>query len=126
MTEEINSQISRSINDFSIIQHNIRGINSKIGDIKYLIDKTFFKGTPDCMVLCETWLNAHSPEVKIPGYDFVHTDSVGKRGGGVGILISEAIKYKECKDIKLDSIECESCFIEVKTKTKSILVGSIY
>ena len=38
--EELTKNITRSSNDFTIIQQNIRGINSKIGDIKYLIDNT--------------------------------------------------------------------------------------
>ena len=38
--EELTKNITKSSNDFTIIQQNIRGINSKIGDIKYLIDNT--------------------------------------------------------------------------------------
>ena len=124
--EELEKHVMRSSNDFTVIQHNIRGINSKIGDIKYLIDNTCVTGTPDCMLLCKTWLGPHSPSVKIAGYNFVHTDRVGKKGGGVGILITNCTKFKECNDIKLDSQECESCFIEVQTKNKSVIIGSIY
>ena len=112
--EELKENITRSSNDFTIIQQNIRGINSKIGDIKYLIDNTYVTGSPD------------SPSIKIAGYNFVHADRVGKRGGGVGILIANCIKFKERNDIKLDSQECESCFIEVQTKNKPLIIGSIY
>ena len=80
--EELTKNITRSSNDFTIIQQNIRGINSKIGDIKYLIDNTYVTGHPDCMLLCETWLGPHSPSIKIAGYNFVHTDHVGKKGEG--------------------------------------------
>ena len=38
--EELTKNIRKSSIDFTIIQQNIRGINSKIGDIKYLIDNT--------------------------------------------------------------------------------------
>ena len=78
------------------------------------------------MLLCETWLGPHSPSIKIARYNFVHTDHVGKKGGGVGILIANCIKFKERNDIKLDSRECESCFIEVQTKNKPLIIGSIY
>ena len=77
-------------------------------------------------LLCETWLGPHSPTVKIAGYDFVQTDCVGKKGGGVGILVFNTIKFKECNDLKLDNLECESCLIEVKMKNKPLIVGSIY
>ena len=80
--EELMKNIVRSSNDFTIIQQNIRGINSKIGDIKYLIDNTYVTGYPDCMLLCKTWLGSHSPSIKIAGYNFVHTDRVGKKGEG--------------------------------------------
>ena len=123
--EELKNHCTRRANDFTIIQHNIRGISSKIGDVKYLINNTYATGIPDCILLCETWLGPHSPSVKIAGYNFVHTDHVGKKGGGVGILIANRTKYKERKDIKLDSQECESCFVEVQTKNKPIIVGSI-
>ena len=83
-------------------------------------------GHPDCMLLCETWLCSHSPAINNAGYNFVHTDRVGKKGGGVGILIADCIKFKERKDIKLDSYECESCFIEVQTRNKPLIIGSIY
>ena len=63
------------------------------------------------MLLCETWLGPHSLSIKIARYNFVHTDRVGKKGGGVGILIANCIKFKERKDITLDSQECESGFI---------------
>ena len=80
--EELKKHVTKSNNDFTIIQHNIRGINSKIGDIKYLIDNTYVTGTPDCTLLCKTWLGPHSPSVKISRYSFVHTDCVGKKGEG--------------------------------------------
>ena len=53
--EELTKNITKSSNDFTIIQQNIRGINSKIGDIKYLIDNTYATGHLDCILLCETW-----------------------------------------------------------------------
>ena len=81
-SEELRKHIMRNTKDFTIVQHNIRGINSKIGDIKYLIDNTYVTGTPDCMLLCETWLSPHSPSVNIAGYNFVHTDHVHKKGKG--------------------------------------------
>ena len=124
--EELMKNITRSSNDFTIIQHNIRGINSKIGDIKYFINNTYATGYPDCILLCETWLGPHSPSIKIDGYNFVHTDCVGKKGGGVGILIANCIKFKNRNDITLDSQECESCFVEVQSKNKPLIVGSIY
>ena len=124
--EELEKHVARSSNDFALIQQNIRGINSKIGDIKHLIENTYESGYPDCILLCETWLGPHSPTVKIAGYNFVHTDRIDKKGGGVGILLSDRIKHKDRSDLKLDNQECKSCFLEVKTKNKPIIIGSIY
>ena len=77
--EELSNQVPSSSNNFNVIQQNIRGLTSKLSDIKYLIDKTFMNSTPDCILLCETWLKANSSSMKIDGYDFVHTDHVEKR-----------------------------------------------
>ena len=64
--------VTKSINtyhrDLRIMQHNIRGISSKITELKYLLDNSFNKETPDVVLLCETWLNDKTPPLQIPGY----------------------------------------------------------
>jgi hypothetical protein len=70
--------------------------------------------------LTETWLNDN--------YDFVNVNRSNKIGGGVGIYITNQIKYKLCTDLNT-SIEnvIESVFIEIITAVgKNIIVSLIY
>ena len=60
--------------DLTILQVNIRGIRSKIGELKYLIDHFYKNTTPDIILICETWLIPNSPQVTIAGYKFFHRD----------------------------------------------------
>ena len=47
--------------DLTILQINIRGIHSKINELKYWIDHCFQNSTPDIILICETWLTPNSP-----------------------------------------------------------------
>ena len=60
--------------DLTILQVNIRGIQSKIGELKYLIDHCYKNTTLDIILICETWLTPNSPQVTIAGYKFFHRD----------------------------------------------------
>ena len=64
--------------DLTIVQINIRGIQSKINELKYLIDHCYQNTTPDIILICETWLTPNSPQVTIAGYKFFHRDQLGK------------------------------------------------
>ena len=47
---------SKSTGDLTIIQLNIRGIGSKISDLKFLIDHSMEDSVPEIVLLSETWL----------------------------------------------------------------------
>ena len=60
--------------DLTVIQLNVRGLQSKVDQLKYLIDHCYQNTTPDVVSLCETWLTPGSPTVAVPGYKFFHRD----------------------------------------------------
>ena len=95
---DVAKSINTSNSDLRIIQHNIRGISSKLVDLKHLIDNSFNKETPDIVLLCETWLNDNSPTLQIPGYNIKLTNRLTKQGGGVSILIGDNIQYRRLPD----------------------------
>ena len=100
-------------NSLKCVQMNVRGIASKKTEVKHLIDNCLCNSTPDVLLLCETWLTPFSPVLNIPGYETHQCNRVGKKGGGVAILL--AAKYR-CKilDIKFNSAEFESVFIKLE------------
>ena len=122
---EVTKSINSEKNDFRIMQLNIRGISSKIDELNYLINNTFVNDNPDVILLCETWLTDNSPNPHIPGYNLVLNNRLTKHGGGVAILIADNIQHREV--INYNKHETyESCFVEIKTKNREFLVGSIY
>ena len=113
--------------DLSAIHLNIRGLNSKVGELTYLIDNSFKSHTPDILMLCETWLKSNSPRPNVPGYHLERHDRKCRRGGGTGILVSTKCRYKRRHDLEeLDCPSFESCFIELHNHNKNTVFGSIY
>ena len=80
--------------DFVVIQLNIRGITSKKSWLTNLLDNTIVEKCPDIVLLSETWLTLFSPDFSIPWYNFFHRCRLDKKGGGVGILVSQKIRCK--------------------------------
>ena len=111
--------------DLAILQINICGIHSKTNELKYLINHCYQNSTPDIILICETWLTPNSPQIAIAGYKFYHRDQLGKRGGGVGILVSEKLQSREMTQ-QYTSQEFESCLIELKVGKCEFIIGSCY
>ena len=111
--------------DLSVIQLNIRGLSSKVNDLKHLIDHVQLNGQPDILLLCETWLTKQSPSVNIPGYSLYRKDRNNKKGGGVAVLVSDHLSSRPRYDLSLGD-ECESLIIEVKLGTTQALISSVY
>ena len=123
----VESVSMKSPDDLSIIQLNIRGIGSKISNLKRLIDQSMENSVPEIVLLSETWLTPISPMLSIPGFDFVHNPRKDKKGGGVGILLSSRLHYKVISTLQFKCSLYESIFVEVTLRNgdKTIL-GSIY
>ena len=123
---DVDHQIEADTNDLNIFHLNKRGINSKITELKYLIEKSLYGPPPDIIALCETWLTKDSLTPNIPGYDFIQKCRENKRGGGVASLISNRIRYKTLPDIHYEDTCIECCFVEIKLNTRRIIIGSCY
>ena len=111
--------------DLSVVQLNIRGLSSKIGDLNHLINHLQSSGQPDILLLCETWLSSNSPPITVPGYSIVKRNRQTKKGGGIAILISNHLSSRPREDLTLGN-ECESVFAEVKLGRSQALICSAY
>ena len=113
--------------DLTIIQHNIRGITSKISYLNHLINTVQVSGHPDVLLICESWLKTSAPKPIIEGYNIERFDRKGKKGGGVCILISTRCNYTRRPD--LENYNCnsfESCFIKLQSWNMKLVIGCIY
>ena len=65
--------------------------------------------------------------VQIPNYQFIGKHRTNEKGGGVGLLVHDDLQYRVRNDIKLENdSELEYQFIELKSRKRNILVGSMY
>ena len=125
--EKAGDAITCDPSDLKIIHLNIQGLNSKLFELNQLITDTFIPHLPDVVLLCETWLKQHSPPPIIPGYRIERNDRKTRKGGGVGVLISDRCKYKRRTDLETHDMDSfELCFIELNTGKSNILIGSVY
>ena len=98
-----------------IMQLNIRGLTGKQFLLKELI-KEGNTNKVDVVLLCETWLRAETKnKISIPGFFFIGKEQVGKKGGGVGILIRDNLVYKRLPDLEKTSNVFEHITIELKS-----------
>ena len=73
------NKVPNSPNDLIIVQLNIRGIQSKLSDLKLLLNKIVTMDQPDVILLCETWLQPSIPDPQIPGYQVGRKDRLTKK-----------------------------------------------
>ena len=87
-------------------------------------------GTPDFILLCETFLNdVNQKFIEIDGYNLATNNRNNSKGDGVAILIKKYINYKLCNELPSNiNNESESVFIKVDWKLNSYLhvIGEIY
>ena len=113
--------------DLVVLQLNIRGLLSKTTLLTHLLNSCIEGRQPDLVLLSETWLTPYSPPVNIAGYSFVHQCRKNKKGGGVGILVSNNLRYNECTDLSSSIIENECVSIELHLKSKGkCIISSMY
>ena len=76
----------------------------------------------------ETWLTRENEHLlDIPDYHLVKGNRIGRKGGGVCILIHKSLNYKEqdmINELKFKHIE-HIC-VEIRLQTKKLCVSSIY
>ena len=95
----INENITNE-NNLTIITLNVANILSKLKFFKLFISNiTTSNNRPDVIIVVETHITestnaGYTPkELKtiVPGYDFYHRGRVSKKGGGVGVFVSDAL-----------------------------------
>ena len=83
----------KKTNEFSILHMNCRSLNANFSSIEYLTKE--LNNAFDILAVTETWLNESNSDIfQMCGLEFCHQPRKGRRGGVVGILIKQGIKYK--------------------------------
>ena len=106
---------------------NIRSIVNKFDSFKFFLES--FKNAFSVISLTETWLSNQNCEAfNLNNYSFITTNRGERKGGGVGMFISDDINFKLRSDLNINEEGIiESLVIETITATrKNIIVGTIY
>ena len=118
------SDIVAGDNDFKVIQLNVHGLISKQSELTKLITSCLHDSKVDLIILCETWLTGDVCNlVSVPGYEFYGVNCTVKKGDG---LIANELKFTPRQDLAVKDDNFENCFIEIFSKGRNIICGSIY
>ena len=120
---ELNKEISVDPEDLIVINLNNRGLYLKLGKLNYIINNATNRHA-DVVTLSETWLSKYTPQFSIPGYKLYRKDRVGKKGGGVAILVSTALNSRELDVENVNEIEV--CGAQIKTNRGQLGIVSMY
>ena len=116
-----------SLGGGKFFHQNVRGLLQNIDKVKILL-----KDYPkiDILTISETHINSNSYNdnielYKIPGYTFINRNRRKGKSGGVGMYISDTLKWERRDD--LEDPLLEATWIEIFQKsTKSFLLGTMY
>ena len=97
---------------------NIRGLLSKIDEVKMILDECNF----DIMGVCETFIdsNVSNNEISIYGYSIVKKN-INRHGGGVSLYVKDCIDYSEITELVSEQVE--SVWIKLMYKK---MLGVVY
>ena len=112
----------------NLLHLNVRGIISKQSKLVRLLQDCIGRHTIHVVTLNETWLTKDNEHyLNIPDYHVVKRNRMGKKGGGVCILIHKSLNYKEIDTINtLKFKHIEHICVEIKLHDKNVSVSSLY
>ena len=112
----------------SMIHFNARSLQKHFNDITdflFTLNRSF-----SIIAISETWIfDTPVLPFRIPGYNFVNSNRLSGRGGGVALFIVDSIKFNVRTDItqtEEESNTCESLFIDFVDNNVKFTVGVVY
>ena len=123
---DVNERILLQQTDLSILQLNIRGLLSKLDQLKSFLNDSFKDGMPDLLLLCETWVNTNSPKVHLKGYQLFEHRRLHKKGGGTCVLVKDQYNCKAYQNLNVEFETIEHCLVEITIEGKLYVAGSLY
>ncbi len=113
----------------TIFHNNICSLNKNFHKVEEIFQNCSF--LPSILAFSETKLHDLSIIPPLKGYSFIRMDSPSS-AGGVGLFVSDTLKYSLRPDLALQVDHCEDLWLEIfphcdnKLDNKSIVVGVVY
>jgi hypothetical protein len=103
-----------------ILQWNCQSVQSKRPELEA-------RSNDFDMLLSETWLESQSKWL-FKNFDVIREDRVGRRGGGVAVLVRNGIRYRIFKDANLFNAggQIEVCGVVISLNSKEVTILSLY
>lgn len=105
--------------NIKIILWNCRSAKSKQMEISQLANNA------DVVICTETWLKP-CDQFQFPGFSIYRKDRIGKKGGGILVLIVNKIQYKVIENLNADDLGAEFGCIQLIGTEEKIHIAPIY
>jgi hypothetical protein len=114
------------VSQFSTLHLNIRSLVRNFQKLTELLDILNMQFS--VIGITETWLQDSAHLVDINGFKFFHKHRSNRKGGGVGLYMSDDFEAKVRDDLCFVNEElAESLFLEIpRAQGKNIVIGVIY
>ena len=113
-------------NSFSLLTHNVNGLSGKKDDVETMLLN--LKHEFDVISISETHLNSTTENyTKLRNYNATFNSRKLRTWGGVALFIRSDITFVPRPDLDvLDEGVFESVFVEILTRGRRLIVGTIY
>lgn len=118
--------IDLSNSDLSILHLNACSLNKHSNNITNYL--SILNHHFDVYAFSESWFQYDSDAnlIDLDGYSSVNCVRQDRRGGGTSLFIKSDFNYRIRTDLTINCANCDSVFIEISTKAKSIVIGVVY
>ena len=103
---------------------NARSVANKIDEIKHIIDEDKI----DVLAITETWLSTNSEyerhEIVPSGYEIIHVDREGRKGGGVAVIYRQELAVIQKHIGTFDSFE--HCIVDINGMSDKVRLAVVY
>ena len=113
--------------DPNIVHLNICGAINEQDSLSRLLTMMGGRNKVNVVSLNETWLRKDTEnKFSIPGFNYIGKVRTDRKGGGVGLLIPEELRFRELPSL-LPNLKIFECIcIEIKSRTSSVIIISMY
>ena len=111
----LKQMLLNSNDSLTLLNANIRSMGKNLEKLELCMKTLNHKFT--AIGLSETHLKDKPLDCYyLPGYNFEYVNRIGREKGGVGMFISNDVKYKVRHDLCNANQHFESCFVEIEKK----------